>query len=102
TSGCHHTGLAYQDTEQPMFGSHVFKQRIEVECRALSQSSAVGPEKYVGGPAPFVAQSPEEIPLCIQLGGVAELCHSRASDAVDAHLSPKLPFTIPGISDLPQ
>src|SRR6516162_8307048 len=74
--------------------SYASEQLVEVEGRASAQIVVMGAQKYVTRAPPLVAQHAQELPLGVELGGIAELYHHVACDAVDAHVRP---FGILGI-----
>ena len=77
-------------------------RRVEVERRARAEIVAVRREEGFSRAAALIAQHDEEIPLGIELGGIAELGHGGARDAVDAHLGPAGALAVAGVGDLPQ
>src|SRR5262245_33116361 len=82
--------------------SDAFQQRVEIEGRASAEILVVGAQECVTGAAPLVAQHAQEFPLGIELGGIAELYHHLAGDAVDAHARPLGALAVIRLGDVTQ
>ena len=58
-------------------------------------------ERFCGG-SPGVTKHAQEVPLGVELGGIAEVDHQVARYAVNAHACPQRALSIARVADLPQ
>src|SRR5262245_19260260 len=82
--------------------SDAFQQRVEIEGGATAEILVMIAQESVSGAAALVAQHAQEFPLGVELGGIAELDHHLAGDAVDAHGRPFGALAVVGLRNLAQ
>src|SRR4051794_16947549 len=86
---------------RPMM-SDAFQQFVEIEARAPAQVLVVVGQECLRRAPPLVAQHGQELPLGVELGGIAKSDHDVAGDAVDPHVRPFGALAIVAVCDLPQ
>src|SRR5499427_5325238 len=82
--------------------SDAFQQRVEIEGGATAEILVMIAQESLSGAAALVAEHAQEFPLGVELGGIADLDHPLAGDAVDAHTRPLAALAMIRLGDLAQ